>query len=244
MLALNYAKPVASIALLCYTPPRDFDETVHPRGIAGRPPGLSSKASHDGGAQRHGRVDVSEPVSISQGIAQRYATAIIGLAKEGKGLKVVEGDVDALDAALTDSSEFVDLINSPVLTREEQGKAMAAIARKMKLSPTMTNTLGLMAEKRRLFVLPPQLTAALRAAIAEDKGEVTAEVTAAKAMTKAQQDKLAKALKATIGKDVKVNVAVDEALIGGLVVKVGSKMIDTSIASKLDALQNSMKEVG
>ncbi len=90
----------------------------------------------------------------------------------------------------------------------------------------------------------PQLTAALRAAIAEDKGEVTAEVTAAKAMTKAQQDKLAKALKATIGKDVKVNVAVDEALIGGLVVKVGSKMIDTSIASKLDALQNSMKEVG
>ena len=186
---------------------------------------------------------MSEPVSISQGIAQRYATAIIDLAKEGKGLAAVEGDVDALDAALADSSEFVDLINSPVLTREEQATAMAAIAKKMKLSPTMTNTLGLMAEKRRLFVLP-QLTAALRAAIAEDKGEVTAEVTAAKAMTKAQQDKLAKALKATIGKDVKVNVAVDEALIGGLVVKVGSKMIDTSIASKLDALQNSMKEVG
>ena len=195
------------------------------------------------GAQDIGRVDVSEPVAISAGIAQRYATAVFELAKEGKDLKAVEGDIDALDAALADSADFRNLITSPVVTREEQGAAIAAIAKKMKLSPMVANTLGLMAQKRRLFALP-QLVAALRALIAEDKGEVTAEVTSAKAMTKAQQDKLAKALTGSIGKDVKVNVAVDESLIGGLVVKVGSRMIDTSIKAKLNALQNSMKEVG
>ncbi|NRP14136.1 ATP synthase subunit delta [Aliiroseovarius sp. xm-m-379] len=195
------------------------------------------------GAQDIGRVDVSEPVAISAGIAQRYATAVFELAKEGKDLKAVEGDIDALDAALADSADFRNLITSPVVTREEQGAAIAAIAKKMKLSPMVANTLGLMAQKRRLFAVP-QLVAALRALIAEDKGEVTAEVTSAKAMTKAQQDKLAKALTGSIGKDVKVSVAVDESLIGGLVVKVGSRMIDTSIKAKLNALQNSMKEVG
>ena len=186
---------------------------------------------------------MSEPVSISTGIAQRYATAVFELAKEGKNLKAVEGDLDSLEAALADSADFRNLITSPVYTRDEQGAGVGAIAKQMKLSPTVANVLGLMAQKRRLFALP-QLVAALRAAIAEDKGEVTAEVTAAKAMTKAQQDNLAKSLKASIGKDVKINVAVDESLIGGLVVKVGSRMIDTSIKAKLDALQNSMKEVG
>jgi len=186
---------------------------------------------------------VSEPVSISNGIAQRYATAIFDLAKEGKKLQAVETDVAALDAALAESDDLMNLINSPVYSRDEQGKSIAAIVTKMKLSPVVANALGLMAQKRRLFVLP-QLVAALRGLIAEDKGEVTADVTAAKTMTKAQQDKLAKVLKASIGKNVNINLAVDETLIGGLVVKVGSRMIDTSIRSKLNALQNSMKEVG
>ncbi len=121
------------------------------------------------------------------------------------------------------------LIMSPIYSRDEQAAAMAALAKKMGLTPTMTNVLALMAAKRRLFVLP-QLIAALRAIIAEDKGEVTAEVTSAKALTKAQSDKLAKTLKAARRQDVKIKATVDESLIGGLVVKVGSKMIDTSIA--------------
>ena len=100
-----------------------------------------------------------------------------------------------------------------------------------------------MASKRRLFVLPYTLRA-LRDRIAEEKGEVTAEVVSAKALTKTQSEKLAKTLASTVGKDVKINTTVDESLIGGLVVKVGSKMIDTSIASRLNALQNTMKEVG
>lgn len=113
----------------------------------------------------------------------------------------------------------------------------------MGLEPAMSNGLAVMASKRRLFVLP-QLLKQLRAMIADHKGEVTADVTSAKALTKAQSDKLAKTLKARVGKTVKINATVDESLIGGLVVKVGSKMIDTSIRSRLDSLQNAMKEVG
>ena len=123
------------------------------------------------------------------------------------------------------------------------GQAISAVAKKMKLQTAMVNTLALMAEKRRLFILPSLLTA-LRARIADDKSEVTAEVTSAKALTKAQAARLAKTLKAQLGLDVKIKATVDDSLIGGLVVKVGSKMIDTSIRSKLNALQNTMKEVG
>ena len=186
---------------------------------------------------------MSEPASISSGIAQRYATAVFELAKEGKKLKALETDLGALEAAISDSDDLRALLNSPIYTREEQGAAIAAVAKKMKLSPTMTNTLALLASKRRLFVLP-QLVKALREQLADERGEVTAEVTSAKKLTKAQADKLAKTLKAQVGKSVTIKETVDESIIGGLIVKVGSKMIDTSIASKLNALQNTMKEVG
>ncbi len=190
-----------------------------------------------------GRVDVSEPASISSGIAVRYATAVFELAKEAKSLAPLEANLDDLSAALDASAEFRALIGSPVLSRGDQGAAITAIADKMGLVPELKNGLALMAAKRRLFVLP-QLVAILGRMIAEDKGEVSAEVTSAKALSKAQANKLAKTLKARIGRDVKLKATVDESLIGGLVVKVGSKMIDTSIRSRLDSLQNAMKEVG
>jgi F-type H+-transporting ATPase subunit delta len=188
-------------------------------------------------------VDVSEPASISTSIAARYATAVYDLAKDGKKVKAIEADLGTLSDAMADSSDFNALIHSPIYSREEQGTAIAALAKKMKLSPIMANTLALMATKRRLFVLP-QLVVALRVAIAEDNGEVTADVTSAKTLTKTQSDSLSKTLKAKLGKTVTINATVDETLIGGLVVKVGSKMIDTSIRSKLNSLQNAMKEVG
>lgn len=190
-----------------------------------------------------GRVDVSETASTASGIAGRYALAVFDLVKEANGVKALEADVAALGAALEESADFRALISSPIHSRDEQGAVIAAIAKKMKLSDVLTKTLGLMAANRRLFVLP-QLLAALTAMIAEEKGEVTADVTAAAALTAAQSKKLAASLKASVGKDVKLNVAVDESLIGGLIVKVGSKMIDTSIRSKLASLQNVMKEVG
>ncbi|MBE9477026.1 MAG: F0F1 ATP synthase subunit delta [Proteobacteria bacterium] len=186
---------------------------------------------------------MSDTGSISSGIAARYATAIFELARDAKKLPAVEKDFDALAVALDESDALRDLISSPVYSREDMVSAIADIAKKMKLSKDVANTLGLMAAKRRLFVLPSLITT-VKGMIAEEKGEVTAEVIAAKSLTKAQQDKLAKTLAATVGKDVKVTVSVDETLIGGLIVKVGSKMIDSSIRSKLSNLQNAMKEVG
>lgn len=186
---------------------------------------------------------MSEPIGISTGIAARYATAVFELAIDGKALPALEKDVDALEAALADSADLQTLLTSPLYSREEQASAIAAVAKKMKLSESTSNVLALMASKRRLFVLP-QLLSSLRTRIATHKGEVTAEVTSAKALTKAQTESLAKTLKAQIGADVKIKATVDESIIGGLIVKVGSKMIDTSIKSKLNALQNTMKEVG
>ncbi|MDZ7710052.1 MAG: F0F1 ATP synthase subunit delta [Roseovarius sp.] len=188
-------------------------------------------------------MDVSEPASISSGIAARYATAIFELAKEAKSVARLEANLDDLAAALDASADLRALVGSPVLSRAEQGAGITAIADKMDLVPELKNGLALMAANRRLFVLP-QLLALLGEMIAEDKGEVSAEVTSAKPLSKAQSDKLAKTLKARIGRDVKLKATVDESLIGGLVVKVGSKMIDTSIRSRLDSLQNAMKEVG
>ena len=111
---------------------------------------------------------MSEPASISTGIAARYATAVFELAKEGKKINVLEKDIDLLSTALNDSSDLKDLIGSPVYSREEQGKAIGGLSTKMKLSPILGNTLQLMAQNRRLFVLP-QLVSGLRDLIAEEK---------------------------------------------------------------------------
>jgi len=186
---------------------------------------------------------VSETAGISTGIAARYATAVFDLAKEGKAIKALESDVATLGAAIAESADLRTLLTSPLYSRDEQSGAIAAIAAKLELSDTTSKVLALLAAKRRLFVLP-HLLAVLQDMLSEERGEVTAEVTTAKALTEAQAEKLAETLKAQVGKSVTIKETVDESIIGGLIVKVGSKMIDTSIASKLNALQNTMKEVG
>ena len=190
-----------------------------------------------------GRDDVSEPASMSLSIASRYAQALFEISKEENALKSLEADTDALGAALAESPALSEMIASPMVARDDQARAMAAIAAKMGLSTVMANTLALMASKRRLFVLP-QLVANLRTRIAEEKGEVTADVVSASKLSAEQTKALVATLKAKIGKDVKLNTTVDESLIGGLIVKLGSTMIDTSVKAKLAALQNAMKEVG
>lgn len=190
-----------------------------------------------------GREAVSEPASISLGIAQRYAAALFELAREARGLKALESDVDALGEALSASADLTAMIASPVISREDQARAMAAVADRLALSSLTKNTLALMAQKRRLFVLP-QLVADLRARIAEEKGEMTADVVSATRLSAAQARKLAEVLKARVGKTVKLNATVDDSLIGGLIVKLGSTMIDTSVKARLASLQNAMKEVG
>jgi len=175
---------------------------------------------------------VSETASISLSIAGRYAQALFELAKEEGALTALEADANAFG-----------VIHSPVIGRDEQTAALNAVASAMGLHALTKQTIALMAQKRRLFVLP-QLVTDLKSRISTEKGEVTAEVTSAVALTPAQTEALAAALKAKIGKDVKLNAAVDDTLIGGLVVKLGSTMVDTSVKAKLAALQNAMKEVG
>ncbi len=186
---------------------------------------------------------MSEPASISLGIASRYAQAMFELAKDENAVASLEADAIAIEAALKASPELSEMIASPIVGRDEQASAIAAIAAKMGLSALSANTLALMASKRRLFVVP-QLVANLKLRIADEKGEMTADVVAASPLSAAQSKKLAATLKASVGKDVKLNTSVDESLIGGLIVKLGSVMIDTSVKSKLAALQNAMKEVG
>lgn len=186
---------------------------------------------------------MSDASSLTSGVAGRYATALFEIATEAGNIATVEVDLTELAAALNESAELRDLISSPIYTREQQTDVMADVCKKMKISESVSNTIALMASKRRLVELP-RLIEAVKALAADARGEVTADVTAAVKLTKSQQDSLAKALKKSVGKDVAINLSVDENIIGGLIVKMGSKMIDTSIASKLANLQNAMKEVG
>ncbi|MGR3490817.1 MAG: F0F1 ATP synthase subunit delta [Shimia sp.] len=186
---------------------------------------------------------MSEPASISNGIAQRYATAVFEIAKEEGAIDKLAADAEALRTAAADSPEFSEFLTSPIYTREEMKNGITAVADKMGASQTMKNTLALMAENRRLFVVPNFAQQLLRL-IAQERGQVTAEVTSAQALSDDQRARLAETLKSKVGSDVTIEASVDESLIGGMIVKVGSKMIDTSIRSKLAALQNTMKEVG
>ena len=186
---------------------------------------------------------MSEQASTSKGIATRYASALFGLADEQDDIPALEKNVRVFKQAIGQSTDLNHLISSPIYSRHQQQSAILAIAKKLSLSTVMTNTLALMAEKRRLFVVPTFLSV-IEDLIAESKNEITAEVVSAKALTKDQLDKLAKSLKSNFSKDIKINASVDESLIGGMIVKVGSRMIDTTIQAKLNSLQNVMKEVG
>ena len=181
--------------------------------------------------------------SLTAGAAGRYSTALFELAGEDKSRDKAEADLIALETALEESDDLGQLIRNPMYTRDQQGKAMAAVADKMGLTPMVKNVVGLMAAKRRLFALP-EMIAGYKALMADERGEMSADVTAARELSDAQVKALSKQIKDATGKDVNLNVTVDPSIIGGLVVKVGSRMIDTSIRSRLNNLQNAMKEVG
>ena len=186
---------------------------------------------------------MSEQASTSKGIAKRYATALFDLADEMDDISTLEKNVNTLKQSINESTDLNSLISSPIYTRDQQKDAIIAVATKLGLSGVMTNTLSLMAEKRRLFVVPTFLSV-IEGLIAESKNELTAEVISAKELTTGQLDKLAKSLKFNFSKDIKINASVDESLIGGMIIKVGSRMIDSTIQTKLNSLQNVMKEVG
>ena len=183
----------------------------------------------------------SETTGVS-GLAERYAAALFDLADERRILDEVATNLRELRAMLYASSEFLRLIRSPILSREQQAKAIGVLAERAGLSPLVRDFLAVVARNRRLFAVPAMIEAFL-AKLAVRRGEVTAEVFAAQPLSKAQLAALNEQLRRSIGSRVSVDVRVDPGLIGGLVVKLGSRMVDGSIKSKLQRLQLAMKSI-
>lgn len=174
------------------------------------------------------------------GLAGRYATALYELADEQKLLDQVAGDLANLKRMLADNADLQRLIASPLVPRDQQAKAVLALVEKMGLSDLTRRFIGTVARNRRLFSLP-QIIDAYDTLLAEHRGEVTATVTSAKALSAPQAESVNAALRAAVGRKVAILLHVDPKLLGGLKVKVGSRLIDASLASKLQRLQLAMK---
>lgn len=181
--------------------------------------------------------------TLVSGVAQRYATALFELAEESGAVDTVAAALDAFNGLLAESDDLTRLIESPAFTAEEQVAAIKAVLEKAGISGLAANFIGLVASKRRLFALPGMI-AGYKRLVAEAKGIVSAEVTVAEEPTAKRVDEIRAALAGVAGKDVDVSIKVDPALIGGLVVKMGSRMVDASLKTKLNSIRLAMKEVG
>jgi F-type H+-transporting ATPase subunit delta len=177
-------------------------------------------------------------------MAGRYATALFELALDAKSVDAVKGDLDKFEAMLAASEDLRRLVRSPVFGAEEQSKALAAVLDKAGIKGLAGNFLQFVASNRRLFAVRDMLKA-FRTLVARWKGEIHAEVTVAEPLSDKHRADLTAALKSvTGGKTVDVAVKVDPAIIGGLVVKLGSRQVDSSLRTKLNAIKHAMKEAG
>jgi F-type H+-transporting ATPase subunit delta len=180
---------------------------------------------------------------IISGMAGRYANALFELALEQKSIDPVRADLDRFDALIASSPDLDRLVRSPVFTAEEQAKALSAVLNKAEIGGLAAKFLKLVASNRRLFAAR-DMVRAFRALVATHKGEATAQVTVAEKLGDKHLDALKGALKGVTGKDVDLDVKIDPAIIGGLIVKLGSRMVDTSLKTKLNSIKHAMKEVG
>lgn len=176
----------------------------------------------------------------ASGLAARYASALFELADERKALDDTARDLQALRGLLAASEDLRRLVRSPVLGRDEQNAGVQAVMEAAGLSELVRNFVGVVVDNRRLFALEPMIAAFL-AELARRRGEVEADVWSAQELTKAQLDAVTDALKRAIGQKVQVRAQVDPGLIGGLVVKVGSRLVDASIRTRLVRLQSALK---
>ena len=177
---------------------------------------------------------------IRASLAGRYASALFELAREKKQIESVGESLDMLNQALTDSKDFDELVTSPLVSREEAAKAFAALAPDLGLDPITTNFLGVLASNGRKGQLR-NVTRAYRRLAAEHRGETTAEVVSARPLGDDQVAALRRELRARAGRDVTIDASVDPAILGGIVVKLGSQQIDASIRTKLNRLAQAMK---
>jgi len=182
----------------------------------------------------------SESIGV---IAERYATALFELAQSQNTLDQVASDIKTLKSMIHDSVDLRRLLDSPVLTRSEQGKAIKALGEAAGFGGLTVNFLGLAAKNRRLFAVPGIIKAFLKR-LAAHRGEISAQVASAAPLSQEQLDSLVSALKTSFGGNVAVETSVNPELLGGLVVKVGSRMVDSSLRTKLQHLKLAMKGVG
>ena len=175
-------------------------------------------------------------------MAGRYATALFELALEERALDAVKADLDRFDGMVSASADLRRLVKSPVFTGAEQTRALSAVLDKAGLGGLAAKFLKVVAANRRLFAVR-DIVGGFRALVARHKGEVTAHVTLAEAPSEQHLAAIKDALKAVTKKDVQVDVKVDPSIIGGLIVKLASRMVDSSLRTKLNALKHAMKEV-
>lgn len=177
---------------------------------------------------------------IQASLPGRYATALFELARDAKALDKVEASLTTVRAALDQSADFKTLTTSPLIARGAATKAVGAVAKMLKLDATTTKFLGVLADNRRLAQLPA-IIRAFRQLAANFRGETTAEVASAHALSDDQIAALKQSLRQRIGREVSVDLSVDPSLLGGLVVRIGSQMIDSSIKTRLHTLALAMK---
>jgi F-type H+-transporting ATPase subunit delta len=178
---------------------------------------------------------------IVSGMAGRYATALFDLARETSAIEQIQADLKAFNALVGSSPDLQRLVRSPVFSADEQARALDAVLDKASISGVARNFLRVVAANRRLFAVD-QIIRGFNALAAKHKGEVTAEVTVADQLNDARMAEIRDALKQVTGKDVQVDVTVDPSIIGGLKVKLGSRMVDASLRTKLNSIRIAMKE--
>ena len=184
---------------------------------------------------------VQDP-SIS-GVPGRYATALYELASDEKAVDEVGKNLASIGQMLDESEDLVRLVRSPVFGSDEQWDALSAVLTKAGIKGLTSNFVGLVAKNRRLFALRDMITAYGKL-VAHARGEVSAEVTSAEKLSADQVKRLKAALKEQVGRDVQMEEKVNPDILGGLIVKVGSRMVDNSLRTKLNNLKIAMKEVG
>jgi F-type H+-transporting ATPase subunit delta len=177
----------------------------------------------------------------NQDIARRYATAFFELAQESSAVDKVANDLETVSAMIETGGDFTSFINNPTLRRAEQADAMVAIAKQLKLSDLTQKLLGTLAEKRRLGALKDVVTA-VQELISDFRGEISARVTAAQALDQAQLGEIAANLTTALGRKVQVSLDIDPSIMGGLVIRVGSRLIDSSVRTKLERLHRALKK--
>lgn len=185
---------------------------------------------------------MASQTSGASGLSGRYASALFDLADQDKALDQVAGDLSDLGNMIADSEDLAHLLSSPVISRDDQSAALMAIAKQAQFAQLTQNFIGVVVTNGRAFALP-EIVKAFSIILAARRGEVTAEVVSAKALTDAQTSEIADQLKKAVGSAVQLNAKVDPSVLGGLIVKVGSRMIDTTLKTKLQQLRLAMKGV-